>query len=130
MEPLRKRRLLAALDNLELALNQFRLALGRAGVTASHPTQAELTKKFRYDDALGNLVWLAGHAAGQPLGGKMTTLDDEGFPVASMSGVKLRIASLVWCFHHDEWEPDCIVPIDGDPLNVAIENLHKGSAYQ
>ena len=92
----------------------------------NYPTRSELIRRFTYDPAVGRLRYrfAVGRArTGNPVGHLHT-----GQLQAAFGGCRLQVARLVWIWHRGAVPQGRFVKtIDGDPLNVAIENLFLAS---
>lgn len=97
-------------------------------------TIAELDEAFEYDRESATLLWKikAGHgmSPGQPAGRVSATRKaKDGTPVQyryiRLRGVDIPSARVVWALVHGRWPLGRLKFKDGNPLNVAIDNLHE-----
>lgn len=97
----------------------------------------DIVAALGYDASTGVFVWLkdvgknvkAGSEAGSV---KATRVDASGRSVSyryiRLLGRTVPAARLAWLLHYGEWPQGRIAPIDGDTLNLRIENLSQSNA--
>ncbi len=97
----------------------------------------EVAAKLSYDPATGVFMWLvdvgrsvkAGTQAGSV---KATRVMADGRSVSyryiRLEGRTMLAGRLAWLLHFGKWPIGKVVPIDGNPLNLAIDNLSEGNA--
>lgn len=87
----------------------------------------ELTRLFRYED--GHVYWRVDRHHVKA-GARVSTIDRQGYVVATHLGVQYMIHRVVWLLHHGTWPKGQIDHINGIRNDNRIENLRECSIAQ
>lgn len=95
---------------------------------------AEAKRLFRYNEATGELVWIAfanPWRPGQAKLGRVVGGDDgHGYRMCALLGHKFKVHQVVWLMHHGELPSMPLDHADRDRRNNRIENLRMATDSQ
>lgn len=87
------------------------------------PDKQNLLDQLTYDPISGMLIWNdSGKLAG--------AINDEGYLVISFEGYPYLAHRIIWVMLHDEWPPEVIDHINGNPSDNREANLRVASLSQ
>lgn len=90
-------------------------------------TFQELSEVLSYDAATGGFTWKVTTSsrgkAGQRAGVTQRMQNGKDYYSITYQGRKLSGAQVAWLLHYGEWADRSVFFIDGNPMNLKIENL-------
>lgn len=87
----------------------------------------ELNRLFRYED--GHLYWRVDRHCVKA-GARVSTIDRQGYVVATHLGVQYMVHRVVWLLHHGVWPQGQIDHVNGIRHDNRIENLRDCTVAQ
>ena len=86
-------------------------------------TPEQIREHFDYNPDIGLLCWRKPTSLSVRIGQEAGTVETNGRRSLRLQGRNYQASHVVWCHFYGEWPKTHVCVRDGDPLNLAINNL-------
>jgi len=97
---------------------------------AGRPSIERLHELFSYDEETGEIRWKVSRTGRIKAGMLAGTPDQKGYRLMMVDRYRTRAHHIAWAMHYNEWAPDMIDHINGQPSDNRISNLRLCSHQQ